>query len=140
MIASLLFWIQCSLLLLPAKDIETDYDQLYVYLSPAKDVEQRLYVRYYDEYSLQYKLVIIRESCDYDISGTASASSSGKTEVDKDSNGQAYAAVEFISKNSNLQVHLRISHDKEKAKIIMLGKNNSDNSCNFVNQQLMYSE
>jgi hypothetical protein len=140
MLFYMMMMLNWSLLSVPTqKDIETDYDQLYLYHSEKKDVEQRLYVKFLSEKECEFKLVIVREKCDDSFSGKAILKA-GDSEIDEDASGEAYPVDEYYSDNPNLELFLRIANDREKAKIVFAYKKNTQNSCTFVSEQLMYSE
>lgn len=121
------------------KDIETDYDYLYHFKSEKRDIEQRLYIKLTSEKECEFKLVIVRENCDDAIQGKATLKN-GDSELDEDAGGEAYPVDEYYSDLLDHEVFLRIANDREKAKIVLVPKKNTQNSCTFVNEQLMYAE
>lgn len=124
------------------KDIEKDYDNLYFYKSKARDVDQILYVKYNteDKSKIFFKLVIVRENCEYEISGEAKTNNSGDAEIDEDADGNAYMAIEFKFENKEHFLAIRIAENKEMSKISYVRNDSGKEKCAFVKDELMYSE
>jgi hypothetical protein len=100
------------------KDIEKDYDQLYIYRSEDKAIVQKLFVKYLEKNKLAFKLVIIRANCDTEKNAVASSNASGDGEIDEDADGNAYLAIEYKFEDKDSYLGIRISEDKTLAKIV----------------------
>jgi hypothetical protein len=124
------------------EDIEKDYDNLYFYQSAARDIDQSLYIKYdsKDKSQLYFKLIIVRENCEYEIAGVAKTSTSSDAEIDKDSEGNAYMTIEYQFKNKEHFLAIRISENKEMSKISYVRNDGGKEKCAFMKNELMYSE
>ena len=87
-----------------------------------------------------FKLVIVRENCEYEISGEAKTNTSGDAEIDEDADGNAYMAIEFRFENKEHFLAIRIAENKEMSKISYARNDNGVEKCAFVKDELMYSE
>ncbi len=119
-------------------DITENYDQLYIYTSPDRKAEQKLYVRFTGEAEIEYKILLIREDCKNEWSGTAK-SSGGDGEIDEDADGNAYMAVEYRMETEAYFLGIRISEDREKVQLSYVA-NSQKVFCPPVTNELMYSE
>lgn len=119
--------------------IEEHYDQLYVYTSPDNSVKQKLYVRYTHPSEISYKLTIVREGCENELSGEAK-NAGGDGEIDEDSDGNAYMAIEYRFESPQYYLGIRISEDKEKIKLSYAPNIDGRERCPIVANELMYSE
>lgn len=122
------------------KDIEKDYDQLYIYRSEDKAVVQKLFVKYLDKNKLAFKLVIIRANCDTEKNAVASSNASGDGEIDEDADGNAYLAIEYKFEDKDCYLGIRISEDKTLAKIVYARNSEGEDLCPLVTEKIMYSE
>ena len=122
------------------KDIEKDYDQLYIYRSEDKAVVQKLYVKYIEKNKLAFKLVIVRAKCEAEKSAVASSNASGDGEIDEDADGNAYLAIEYKFEDKDSYLGIRISEDKSLAKIVYSRNSTGEDLCPLVTEKIMYSE
>ena len=125
--------------LLTVPDIEENYDNLYVFHSPDRSVEQKLYVRHTAENEISYKLLIKRENCENELWGTAK-SGNGDGEIDEDADGNAYLAIEYRFESPEYYLGIRISEDRQKVKIAYAPNIDGKERCPIVSNELMYSE
>lgn len=122
------------------KDIEKDYDQLYIYRSEDKAIVQKLFVKYLEKNKLAFKLVIIRANCDTEKNAVASSNASGDGEIDEDADGNAYLAIEYKFEDKDSYLGIRISEDKTLAKIVYARNSEGEDLCPLVTEKIMYSE
>ncbi|MCE3296261.1 MAG: hypothetical protein K0R65_1975 [Crocinitomicaceae bacterium] len=125
--------------LLAVPGIEEDYDKLYVFHSPDRSIEQKLYVRFTGRNEIGYKLLVTREDCENELEGIAK-SSGGDGEIDEDADGNAYMAVEYRFENPDYYLGIRISEDKKKVKLAYAPNIDGKERCPVVANELMYSE
>lgn len=121
-------------------DIEQDYDQLYLYRSPKRDVEQRLYVKALANNRIQFRLIIIKENCDEAFDGEATVDLEQDPEIDEDGEGMAYSALAYLFSQPKFEMSLRIAEDKEKTIIQFEPNEENAVSCVPVSGKLMYAE
>jgi hypothetical protein len=111
------------------RDNETKYDAVYSYDSTiGKEevktsgntyiyVKQKLFIRNIDKTSFEFKLIIERQVCNYEISGIATTEA--KTDmlydqyVDENSN-ETFDIIEYRFSNDNIKLVVLMSTEKDK--------------------------
>ncbi len=116
------------------------YQNSYSYQSKKKDVIQKLDLNYKDESIIEFKLKIITEDCQKEISCSASANLNQDFEIDEDESGEAYVAVEYRVDKDDYSLSIRISEDKQKVKIIYTSQIDGKEQCTFLSNILMIAE
>ncbi len=121
-------------------DLDSNYDNLYLYKSPNGDVIQKLYVKYDLENYIKYKLVLVKTKCKLELVGEAEANQELDGEIDEDADGNAYMAIEFKHQTEQFYLSIRIAEDKEKVKISYAPTLEVEDNCPILTDILMYSE
>jgi hypothetical protein len=116
------------------------YDSYFFYNAPERAATQQLYVIYNEDPSIWLKLVLVKEQCQFEFTALADANPYADVEIDEDDEGYAYAAIEYVIKNDQIYLSVRIAEDKEKAKIVCVSEMENVLKCPPLSNQLMYSE
>ncbi|MES2589568.1 MAG: hypothetical protein V4622_11365 [Bacteroidota bacterium] len=123
-----------------SQEIETNYDNLYIFQSQERDVMQKLYVKYIDSTKIDFKIDLVRMNCQTEFSGVALTDLNVDSEIDEDEDGNAYMATEFKLETDDFFFAIRISEDKEKVKILYVKTKEEVDKCPFILDKLIYSE
>lgn len=121
-------------------DIEQDYDQLYMFRTAKRDVEQRLYVKNLGGDKIQFRLIIIRENCDEAYDGEAVTNLEVDPEIDEDETGTAYSSHAFLYSNSKFDLTMRIADDKQRTILQFEPSEKDAVSCLPVSDKIMIAE
>ena len=79
-------------------NLDSNYDNLYLYKSPNGDVIQKLFVKNDLKNDIKYKLVLVKTKCKLELVGEAQTNQELDGEIDEDTDGNAYLAGEFKHK------------------------------------------
>jgi hypothetical protein len=92
--------------------------------------QQKLGVTWLTNDSIEFRLLSVDDICDTNYWGTAKNNYPGMDpESDEDENGESYLAYEYVTETDTYLLGIRISLDKDRAKIIFTDKSGEDTDC-----------
>jgi hypothetical protein len=92
--------------------------------------KQRLGVTWLTNDSIEFRLLSEDDICDTDYWGNAENNYPDMDpELDEDENGEPYPASEYITEQTKYSLSIRISLEKDRARIIFVDKSGEDTDC-----------
>jgi hypothetical protein len=92
--------------------------------------QQKLGVTWLTNDSIEFRLLSIDDICNTSYWGTAKNNYPDMDpESDEDENGESYLASEYVAEEDTYSLDIRISLDKDRAKIIFTDKSGEDTDC-----------
>ncbi len=115
---------------------ETDEEPLdwsnFEFILKAEDLEtkQKLGFSKVSNEEIEFRLKTENQLCDTEYWGQAKNQfPDSDPEIDEDNCGSAYPALEYVFKNKNYELRIRISLDNDKAKLMYQNKSGIDTDC-----------
>jgi hypothetical protein len=108
----------------------SDFEMTFEYENKEQKFRQRLGVTWVTNDSVEFRLFSEDELCDTDYWGNAKNKYPDMDpESDEDETGESYLASEYVKETETYLLKLRISLDKDRARIIFVDKSGEDTDC-----------
>lgn len=112
-----------------AKDFDK-FEMTFEFENKEQNFKQRLGVTWLTSDSIEFRLLSEDDICDTDYWGTAKNNYPDMDpESDEDENGESYLASEYVTEEDTYSLNIRISLDKDRARIIFTDKSGEDTDC-----------
>jgi hypothetical protein len=112
-----------------AKDFDK-LDMTFAFENKEQRFKQMLGVTWLTNDSIEFRLLSEDDLCDTDYWGYAkNIYPDMDPESDEDENGESYSASEYITEEDTYSLKIRISLDKDRARIIFTDKSGEDTDC-----------
>lgn len=107
-----------------------DFTLVLEYIDKAENSTQKLGINWITADSIEYRLRTEDALCETDYSGSAKNKfPEGDAESDEDENGDSYFVTEYREEKNSYTLSIRISDDKDRAKINYQDKLNEEADC-----------
>lgn len=107
-----------------------EFEMTFEYEDREQAFRQRLGVTWLANDSIEFRLLSEDELCDTDYWGNAKNKFADMDpESDEDETGESYLASEYVTERETYLLKLRISLDKDKARITFVDKSATDTDC-----------
>jgi hypothetical protein len=108
----------------------SDFEITFEHEDKEQKFKQRLGVTWVTSDSIEFRLFSEDELCDTDYWGNAKNKYADMDpEADEDETGESYFASEYVKETENYRLKLRISLDKDRARITFVDKSGEDTDC-----------
>jgi hypothetical protein len=112
-----------------AKDF-SEFEMTFEHENKEQKFRQRLGVTWVTNDSIEFRLFSEDELCDTDYWGDAKNNFADMDpESDEDETGESYFASEYVTKQETYELTIRISLDKDRARISFVDKSGEDTDC-----------
>lgn len=106
------------------------FEMTFEYEDNEQDFKQRLGVTWLTSDSIEFRLLSEDDLCDTDYWGNAKNKYADMDpESDEDETGESYLASEYVTNEQTYSLKIRISLDKDRARIIYRDKTDEDTDC-----------
>lgn len=106
------------------------FETLFEHEDKELNLKQRLGVTWWTTDSIEFRLLTEDDICGTDYWGHAKNNNSNMDpEMDEDKNGDSYAASEYTIEQQTYSLRIRVSLDRDKAKIIYTHKIEEETDC-----------
>lgn len=106
------------------------FETIFAYEDKEENAKQRLGVTWVTSNSIEFRLITDNDLCGTDYWGNAENKFSNMdSESDEDENGNSYPSSEFVTDEQTYSIAIRISMDKDSAKINYTDRSGEDTDC-----------
>ena len=107
-----------------------EFETIFEHIDTEENSTQTLAVSWITDDSIEFRLVTDNDLCGTDYWGNAkNTNRDTDPELDEDENGDSYLAAEYVAEQETYALSIRISVEKDKARIIYTDKVGEETDC-----------